>query len=95
MSHSSLDMNGLPGSPPTLNCAKRRRMEEGILVDMEVKENFNKGKFASINVSKLNTRSESKIILTWVRKVGCIVTEECLEVHCKLILQGNLPISFE
>ena len=50
MSHSSSDMNGLPGSPPTLNCAKRRRMEEGILVDMEVKENFNKGKFASINV---------------------------------------------
>ena len=46
-------MNDLSGSPPTLNCAKRRRMEEGVLVDMEIKENFNKGKFAGVNLSEI------------------------------------------
>ena len=36
-------MNGLPSSPSTQHCAKKRRMEDGILADMEIKENLNRG----------------------------------------------------
>ena len=37
-------MNGLQPSALAMNCPKKRRMEEGILMDMDVKENLNRGK---------------------------------------------------
>ena len=54
-------MNGSPGSPPTLNCAKKRRIEEGVLVDMEIKENFNKGKLVSKSVSEIQKVKNVKL----------------------------------